>query len=416
MDKNRKYFGVYPLAVILMLIAVLLAGCTDKQAVTVSEANPGATESLSSDVMQTPVASNAIAHTYKAVDTQIIRDDGKVVYDASPYYLEDDYCGIDNLVDDGELLYFAEYGTKTDDDLAPEGPSDYAIIRIDDNGQNRQELVSKSDIGGYTGLTLFGDRLFYVDEGSDCVGIGDVSKDGKEFNMINWDAYTAKLGEYVAFGGATFTQDGNYLYVQLNIYEDELADVNREVRIDKSMKLEEMPLKEDQYLASESKLILLSKDTGEKSVFYDAADYYAEGVMISYLTETEDMLCFVESDLKPAFGEHLDSIVTLNKQSGTRNVLCSTVDNHSYEYLTIFSGQLLFVEKSIVYSSIGYISPQGSGVTYIDLPLDYQLDDVDWIDALADTLEVHMADRSDEVPQRYTLVIDKDFHFSLKES
>ena len=416
MIKSVKHFRVYLFAVILVLGGVLLAGCGGNPSLSVVQPGQSPFASVSQTTLDeaaaTSAADDAITHTYEAADTQIIRDDGEVIYDMAEYYKDDDQFGISHLVDDGEALYAVEAGLNMDHN--EEEIKDLSIVKIDYNG-GRQVLSTEKGIG-YTDFLSFGDSLFFINDGFDSVTIGDVSKDGKAFNVIDWKTYAARFGAEPYFLSASFMPDNDYLYVQINTFEGNIEGVTRDVRIGQNMMLEEVPLKEDQYLVSGSKIILLSKDTGEKSVIHDASDYYDEDAAVYYLAETDNKLCFVESVLKPGFGEHLDAVVTLEKEGGTRNVLCSTVDNHSYQYLTIFSGQLIFVERSMAFTSIGAIGTEGGEVKYLEMPLDSQLHDVDWIDALADTLEVHMTDRSQDTPRRYTLVIDKDLHITLKES
>ncbi len=423
MNKSLRNIKKAIMILTALLIGAMLAACTVSPTVTSSQPNQRETaadstetETLPDEALETPAGTEGIAHSYQAADTRIIRDDGQVIYDAAEYHKDDDAFGIGHLADGGDALYFTEYGSKAGGGEELDENADHAIVRIDYSGQNRQVLVSQDGPNGYSDLTSFGDRLFFINDGFDSCTPGDVSKDGKEFNVVDWEAYAARFDAPPYFLSALFTKDSDYLYVRLSTFEGELEGVTREVRIDKNMKLEDMPLSEDQYLVSGSKIVLLSKDTGEKSVVYDAADFYDNGATINYLIKTDDKLIFDEAALSQDISVHQNSIITLNKQGQNRDVLCSAPDDCWYTEIELFNDRVFFVEMNLNSARVGYIAQTGGEVAYVDFPPEYQNDDVDWLEATANALEVHLVDRSGDAPQRYTLVIDADLNLSVKKS
>ncbi len=416
MIRSVKNFGAY-LAVTLMLGAVLLAGCTAEPALTVVQPSQSAVEAdiaqtPTGGAAETPLAADTAPHTYEALQTQIIRDDGQVIYDMTDYYKDYEQYGISQLVDGGDALYAAE--TAADPDDSDGETKDLSIVRIEYNG-GRQVLLAQKGVG-FTDLTSFGDWLFFLNDGFDSVSIGDVSKDGKELNVIDWEAYAARMGAEPYFLSASLTPDSDYLYVNISTFEGELEGVTHHVRIDKNMKLEETPLSEDQYLGSGSQVIMLGKGTGEKSVLYDAADYYDEDVSIGRLLKSDDQLYLVENVIKQSIDEHMSSIVRLDAQGRNRSVLCSAPGDRWYTDITLFDSCVFFTDNSIDNNWVGYVPLTGGDVSYIELTPEQQADSVTWMESEGDRLRIDMSRLTDDSVERYSLFVDKDFNVTVSES
>jgi hypothetical protein len=196
----------------------------------VSDAAPVA--SPTAEATPTPAVSPAEA-AYSIEGVQLVMGAGSaksVIYDAAEQYGSGWKCELDNLVTTGDALYLTEGGWPvSEDDVQDDTQGTYRIVRLNRDGSGRQVLYEQEYVG-FLQLLPFGERLMFVSDGFDSVGIGWVSLDGSAWDWLDFTEYAAGKGVEPEYNSAELYFVGGDLNADITFFardadgNDELVD------------------------------------------------------------------------------------------------------------------------------------------------------------------------------------------------
>lgn len=288
-------------------------------------------------------------------------DEVTAIYDPAVYYEPDTSSAINTLLIDEEALFFKEWngGAGYDD-----GFSSHSIVRLDKGGENRQVLVSMTSPYGYHDLISFQNRLVYVEECGDSYFIEDVSKDGSNQDIIDFDAYSAHYDAYSGFFCIDFYEKDECLYADLSLYCKDWSSPSHTVRIDKDFNIERTLPEQDEYYIGGSKIYKNAAHSDEKVLIYDANGFYSkENAYVGYLQATDDSLYFMESGYDENLGYAVSSIIQTDTDGNNRHLIYYSTYNISIQPV-FFDGKIYFADGYHDMDCIGRVE-DGELVEYV---------------------------------------------------
>ncbi len=382
------------LIIMILFCLAFTVSCTSEQSGALLPAQTGTAKPSVSPTQTLPVPSKTKPiqsaastpeqkpqYTYFAEGTKIYKasdNENTVIYDANDYYNDVEII-LSNLITQDYLFFTESSGTK-DENGSFNFDMTHFIVRIDTDGENRRILNNMEGPIGFSNLVSFSDRLFYIVDGFDSCGIGDVGKDGKTRNMLDMKSYAAQFGAEPYYGHVGIRSDEEFLYLEVSLIFQDNVNVSGNysthyLRIDKDLNIEKIPPPEDIYWTDGKKIFMESSADGESSVVYDAADYYACDVKIFYLQADEDALYFIE---RTEFGGHLDVIIRFTKDDKQRLILTYSSrekadPNINYSQIAVCENKVFYIENyeknsgfGNINTNIGYLSKDGSELGFID--------------------------------------------------
>lgn len=226
------------IALVLLAALLALAGCAPRGGVEVVQETPEAptppaTVSVSAAAAVTsgtvtptatpvPTATPQPEPVTYAIEGQtIVREQGggrTVIYDATEQFPSDWDCWLGNLTVQPEALYFTEGGIPKASDGNDED-TEHALIRIGFDGSGRTVLHSKGVIG-YLQLVPYGERIFFIADGSDSTEVGWAWRDGSGSDMLDTTDYAAQYDMPPWYScSALYVKDG-MLYADITLFGD----------------------------------------------------------------------------------------------------------------------------------------------------------------------------------------------------